>query len=157
MAACFPPQTTAKKKALIACFNTYQRNHPDYAGWPEDNMQGCTWDGLIGEPGPFAFGKVVAVPAVPRAGKRFLLKVGVTGSDSAADEVNTAIETGTLDVSVSIDGEPLGVAYEFSADGNIHVNCTVPKTAQGMRLTIKLTIVPDTLTGTKIVTFTVVR
>jgi hypothetical protein len=74
VASCFPKQTAAKKKALIACFNTYERNHPNHPGWPEENMRRCTWDGLTAVPAPFGFGKAVAVPAVPRAGRRFVLK-----------------------------------------------------------------------------------
>jgi hypothetical protein len=50
VASCFPTQTAAKKKALIACFNTYERNHPGHPEWPADNMKRCTWDGLIEEP-----------------------------------------------------------------------------------------------------------
>jgi hypothetical protein len=161
VAFCFPPQTAAKKKALIACFNRYERNHPDQGGWPEDNMWSCTWDGLTAVPTPFAFGKVVAVPPVPRAGKRCVLKIGVTGSDSAEEEVNAAIETGSLDVLVTIggvNGIPLDIEYGFFyADGKIHVNFTVPKTAEGKRLTIKLKIGADIPTGTKIVAFTVGR
>ena len=45
VAHCFPRQTTKKKKTLIVCFNTYERNHPDHVGWPEDNLRGCPWDG----------------------------------------------------------------------------------------------------------------
>jgi hypothetical protein len=162
VASCFPRQTAATKKALIACFNTYERNHPNHPGWPEENMRRCTWDGLTEVPAPFSFGKAVAVPAIPRAGRRFVLEVGVTGSDSAADEADTAIKTGTLDVFVLIDGAhgvytPLSFTEGLHADGKIHVSFTVPKTADGMRLTIKLTIAPDTPTGTKIVHFTVRR
>ena len=51
-------------------------------------MRGCTWDGLTTVPArnvaSLTFGKVVAVPAAPHAGKPFLLNAGVTRSDSAA-------------------------------------------------------------------------
>ncbi len=40
VADCFPTQTAAKKKALIACFNNYERNHLDHEGWPASNMRG---------------------------------------------------------------------------------------------------------------------
>jgi hypothetical protein len=80
VAACFPSQTEKSKAALISCFNTYERTHPGHdlslhGSWPEDNMRGCTWDGRPAAPAhPFAFGRVVALPAAPRAGKPFLLR-----------------------------------------------------------------------------------
>jgi hypothetical protein len=43
---CFPTQTAAKKEALAACFNKYERKHPNHKGWPADNMRGCAWAGL---------------------------------------------------------------------------------------------------------------
>ena len=163
VALCFPPQTAATKEALIACFNRYERNHPDHSSWPEDNMHACRWDGVAAVPAPFAFGDVVAVPAVPRAGKRIVLEVGVTGvtgSDSAEEDVDTAIETGTLDVVVTIggvNGTPLDIALDH-ADGKIQVTSTVPRTAEGKRLTIKLMIgAAETPSGTKIAAFTVRR
>jgi hypothetical protein len=33
VAFCFPPQTAARKQALIACFNENHRTHPENAGW----------------------------------------------------------------------------------------------------------------------------
>jgi hypothetical protein len=83
VAVCFPPQTTAGKQALIVCFNRYERNHPNHEGWPEENMEACKWDGLTAVPTPYGLAfsdDVVAVPAVPRAGKPFVVKVGVTAA-----------------------------------------------------------------------------
>ena len=152
VAHCFPEQTPTRKKALIACFNTYERQHPDHAGWPEDNMRGCAWAGRPAFRAPFAFGKVVAVPAVPRAGRHFLLKIGTTGKG--------AIETGTLFPFVTIDGYngdvPRDVMLEHYPDGNLHLSFTLPNTSKGRRLTIELTTPPgkETLVR-KTMTFTV--
>jgi hypothetical protein len=183
VAECFPTQTAAKKKALIACFNTYEQDHPDHDGWPENNMRGCEWDGLVAVPvqnvASLAFGKVVTVPAAPRAGKRFALRVAVTRSDSAAKVVRTAlIDTWPIvDVAVTINGEnlalksvgapcescPVGCScssvttpeYWFF-DSKIRLKFTVPMTAEGKRLTIKMTAAEgDTPTATKVVTYTV--
>jgi hypothetical protein len=156
VAFCFPPQTPAKKKALIACFNRYERNGPEH-DWPEENMRVCGWDGLTAVPTPFAFGKVTASPATPRAGKIFLLKVGVTGSNSAREEVDSAIATGALEVVVWIEYTPLDFALAFPADEKMHVSFKVPKTAAGKRLRITLTIAPDAPGSTKFVAFTVRR
>jgi hypothetical protein len=123
-------------------------------------MRACRWDGLTAVPTPFAFGKAVAEPALPRAGKPCVVKVGVTGSDSPAEDVNAAIDSGALAVLVTlggVDGTPLGFESEFGADGKIHVSFAVPETAEGKRLTVKLTIGPDIPSGTKIVAFTVGR
>jgi hypothetical protein len=163
VAVCFPPQTAPKEQALIACFNRYERNHPGHAAWPEDNLGACRWDGLTVVPTPYglAFGDVTAVPAVPRAGQPFVLEVGITGGDAAGKKVNAAIETGALAAGVTLggvnNGIPLDFEYGFHADGKIHVTLTLPRTAQGKRLTIKLTIGADTPTGTKVVPFTVGR
>jgi hypothetical protein len=159
---CFPTQTGAKKKALIGCFNKYERNHPDHKGWPENNMQGCMWDGLTATTAPrvvrLVFGKAVAEPAVPHAGKDFVLTVGVTRSDSGAKIARPEIETEPkLDVAVTIDGPSNnGLSYmTYFEDGRIHVLFTTPKAAKGRRLTIKMTIAADSPTATKIVTFPV--
>jgi hypothetical protein len=172
VAHCFPTQTAAKKEALIVCFNKYERNHPDHNGWPEDNMRGCTWDGLTAVPAhnvaSLAFGNVVAVPATPRAGKLFVLRVGVTRSDSAAKVVHTALIDSwpVVNVAVKIDGEKVaiksvgapdvtGSEYWFF-DSKIRMKFTVPKTGEGKRLAIKMTAAQsDTPTATKVVTFTV--
>jgi hypothetical protein len=147
VAACFPPQTEQSTAALISCFNTYEDAHPGHdfslhGSWPEDDMRGCTWDGRPAVPAhPFAFGQIVAVPPVPHAGKPFLLKVGVTGSDSSADEISTAMRTGALDVLVTTGGEnspSVDIFLEFNRDGNIHVECTVPKNTEGAPLRIEL-------------------
>jgi hypothetical protein len=179
VAECFPTQAAAKKKALIACFNKYERNHADHEGWPEDNMRGCTWDGLTAVPvqnvASLAFGKVVAVPAAPRAGKRLVLRVGLTRSDSA-EKVNQREvdedDNPALDVAVTIDGENVAIetveecsSCRLSGDreseywfqeGEIWVKLSVPETAEGKRLAINMTAaLYDTPTVTKVVTFTV--
>ena len=187
VADCFPTQTAAKKKALIACFNNYERNHPDHEGWPESNMRGCTWDGLTTVPirnvASLAFGKVVAVPAAPHAGKPFLLNVGVTRSDSAAkieQRHEGDLENPYLDVAVTVNGENVALesvegcsqclppgdpesVYSYS-DNKIEVKFRVPETAEGKRLAIRMAaaVRPDSRTGetptaTKVVTFTVAR
>lgn len=155
VAFCFPPQTPVTRKALIACFDRYERSHPGHVGWPEDNMQGCTWDGLVTAANPtgLAFGDVAAVPAVPRAGKRFVLTVGVTGSG----DVNEAIMKDALATYVTIDDIPLSHIQGADADGSFYLEFTVPKTAGGKRVTITLTLAAHTPTGEKVVTFTVGR
>jgi hypothetical protein len=181
VAECFPTQTAAKKKALTACFNEFERNHPDHEGWPEDNMRGCTWDGLTAGPvqnvASLAFDKVVAVPAAPRAGKRLVLRVGLTRSDSAEKVEQRALDEDdnpALDVAVTINGENVAIEsvegcspcrlpgdppseYWFSED-KMWVKFTVPKRAEGKRLVIKMTAdQDDTPTATKVVSFTVGR
>jgi hypothetical protein len=181
VAFCFPTQTPAKENALIACFNTYERNHPDHEGWPEKNMRGCTWDGLTAVPvrnvASLAFDKVVAVPTAPLAGKPFVLRVGLTRSDSAAkikERVVDETDNPAVNVAVTIGGENVAVEtvegcapcrlsgnpeseYWFS-DGKIWVRFTVPETAAGKRVAIKMTVAEhDTPTVTKDVTFTVRR
>jgi hypothetical protein len=47
--------------------------------------------------------------------------------------------------------------FEYGFDDRIHVSLTLPATAEGKRLAIKMTIATDTLTAAKIVTFTVAR
>jgi hypothetical protein len=179
VADCFPTQTTAKKAALIACFNTYERDHSDHDGWPEKNMRGCTWDGLTAVPArnvaSLAFGKVVAVPAAPRAGKRLVLSVLLTRSDSAAKKVQRLLEDDdnpALGAAVTVDGKHVPIEsvdgcsscrlpgnpraeYWFS-EPRMRMRFTVPKTAEGKRLKIKMTAAQgDTPTATKVVTFTV--
>jgi hypothetical protein len=165
VADCFPMQTAAKKRALIACFNTYERNHTDHKGWPEDNMEGCTWAGLTTAPAPHVvsvtFGKVVAVPDPPRAGKRFDLTVAVKRTDSAEKVANTGFDDTTpfLGFAITMDGEDIDNLVDEVIDppfsGRLHVRFTVPRMAEGKRLAITLTIAADSPTATKVVTFTV--
>lgn len=156
VAFCFPPQTPATRKALIACFNKYEQEHDGHVGWPEDNMQGCAWAGVTdAAPDGFAFGEATAVPAMPRVGKRFRLTVGVMDSDFDA---NAAVQDDAVAVSVTIgDGTPLSYDWGADADGKIYVEFTVPETTEGMPLTIILTPAAHSATGEKIVTFTVGR
>jgi len=180
VAQCFPTQTAAKQKALIACFNKYERNHADHEGWPEENMRGCKWD-RAADVGSLAFGKVVAVPAVPRAGKPFVLRVGVALIDSVGEIVDAGIgetffhtEQAVDDVAVTIGGEkvvtttlidgenfvttsPTDFDYGFFPNGKMFVRFTVPKTAAGKHMTIKIkmTIADETPAATKVATFTV--
>jgi hypothetical protein len=117
------------------------------------------------------------VPAAPRAGQRFVLSVGVTRSDSAAKIVHTALfdqDNPDLYVAVTIDGENVALksvegcspcrvpgdpASEYwFFDHKIRMKFTVPKTAAGKRLAIKMTAAQgDTPTATKVVAFTVGR
>jgi hypothetical protein len=179
VADCFPTQTAAKKKALVGCFNGYERNHPDHDGWPEDNMRGCTWDGLIAVPvknvASLDFGKVVALPAEPRAGRSFILRVGLTRGDSAEKVKQRDVDDDdnpTLNVGVTIDGKNVPIEtvegcspcrlsgaraseYWFS-EGEIWVKFPVPETAAGKHVAIRLTAaLNDTPTIKKVVTLTV--
>jgi hypothetical protein len=177
VAFCFPPQTAAKKKALIACFNRYERIVRS-SDWPKENMRACRWDGLPAVSTPFAFGKVEAVPAVPRAGKRFVLKVGMTSGGSAFRLRTTApppplvggahpeqpwdiFEAVSVEVWIDDDKqvyEPLNDwDWEVPADGKLHVSFMVPKRAAGTRLTIQVFLKPDAPGSTKLVAYTVRR
>jgi hypothetical protein len=162
---CFPTQTQAKRRALIACFNTYERSHPEHTGWPEDNMRGCRWSGLTAAPARHVvrvtFGKVVAVPATPRGGKRFDLTVAVKRTDSAERVANTGFDDTVpqLGFGITMDGEDIDSVVDEVLDppfgGRLHVRFTVPKTAEGKRLAITLTIAADSPIATKVMTFTV--
>jgi hypothetical protein len=161
VAFCFPPQTAAKRKALIVCFNRYERI-VDSHEWPKDNMRACRWDGLPAVSTPLAFGKVEAVPAVPRAGRRFVLKVGMTTSDPAYRQPADIFRAVSVNVWINADTQ---LAYEYlnnwewevPADGKLHVSFMVPKTAEGMLLAIKFFLKPDAPGSTKLVAYTVRR
>jgi hypothetical protein len=183
VAACFPTQSAAKERALIACFNEYERNHPDHDGWPEDNMRRCAWDGMVAVPvrnvTTLVFGKVVANPAEPRAGEPLFLRVRVVREDSAAKRVRSPLVDfhPVVEVAVTIDGESVpiesvGVPCVRCAVGcgcervtnpehwfsgsSIGMKLTVPEAAEGKRLAITLTAeLGETATATKLVTFTV--
>jgi hypothetical protein len=179
VADCFPTQTATKKKALVACFNNYERNHPDHGRWPEDNMRGCTWDGLTSVPvknvASLDFGKVVAAPPAPRAGRSFTLRIGLTRGDSA-EKIKQRIvdedDNPALEVAVTIDGEivpietvegcsPCRLSGEPASEywfeeGEIWVKFPVPATAAGKPLAITMTAaLHDTPTIRKVVHFTV--
>ena len=179
---CFPTQTATKKKALIACFNDYERDHPDHDGWPEDNMRGCTWDGLTAVPvqnvASLDFGKLVAPALAPRAGRPFTFRIGLTRRDSAEKIKQREVDEDdnpTLDVAVTIDGEIVRIEtvegcspcrlsgepgepaseYWFE-EGEIWVKFPVPATAAGKRLAIRMSAaLYDTPTIKKVVRFTV--
>lgn len=86
------------------------------------------------------------------------MTVGVTGRDSVVADVNDVLRTDALGVSVTIgDNDPLGFEYGADRDGDIYVELTVPRSAEGMRLTVTLTLAAHTPTGEKVVTFTVGR
>jgi hypothetical protein len=149
--ACFPPQRAATQRALIACFNDYERAHRGHTYWPEDNMRGCTWDGLIlPELEGVTFGPIVAVPAPPRAGRRVLVKVGVSPDDDATEIVHAAVGSGDLEVELSVDEDftktPLSMEWGLEEDGTIHVDSTVPGSASGKRLTLTLKTAPNDAT-----------
>jgi hypothetical protein len=179
VADCFPTQTATKKKALVACFNNYERNHPDHDGWPEDNMRGCKWDGLTAVPVQnvvsLDFGKVVASPPAPRAGRPFTLRIGLTRRDSAEKIKQCDVgddDNPVLDVAVTIDGEVVPIEtvegcspcrlsgepaseYWFE-EGKIWVKFPVPATAAGRRVAIRMSAaLYDTPTIKKVVRFTV--
>jgi len=158
---CFPPQTAAKRKALIACFNRFERI-VDSHEWPKDNLRACRWDGPPAVSTPFAIGNVEAVPAVPRVGKRFVLKVGMTSSDPAFPRQPADIFE-AVKVNVWIDDDKQVFEYlndwdwEVPADGKLHVSFMVPKTAAGTRLAIKVFLKPNAPGSTKLVAYTVRR
>jgi hypothetical protein len=161
VADCFPTQTAAQKQALITCFNAHEQDHPDHEGWPEENMRGCTWDGMTTVPvrnvASLTFDKVVAVPAEPREGRRFVLTAPVTRSDSNAKVEQRGeidVENPVLDVAVTVNGENVALEsvegcsqclppgdpkslYSFS-DGRIRVELMVPEASEGKRMAIKM-------------------
>jgi hypothetical protein len=158
---CFPTQTPAKRNALIACFNDYERNHPDHDGWPEDNMRGCVWDGLSAVPirnvASLTLEEAIAVPSLPRAGERFVLTVPVTRTDSNAKPYQrgeTDIANPRLEVGVTVDGQNVALesvegcseclpsadpesVYWFS-DDTVRIEFIVPEATEGERLAIQI-------------------
>jgi hypothetical protein len=163
VADCFPTQTAAQKQALITCFNDYERTHPDHEGWPEDNMRGCTWGGLTTVPvrnvASLSFDKVVAVPAAPRAGKRFVLTAPVTRSDSNAKVTQRGeidVENPVLDVAVTVNGESVALesvegcsqclppgdpeSVHSFFDNEIRVELMVPEATEGKRMAIRMKV-----------------
>ena len=176
MADCFPTQRAAKKKALVACFNGYERDHPGHDGWPEANMRACTWDGLVSVPvrnvATLRFDQVVARPAAPRAGRPLSISAGLIRRDSAAKAKDSFPENPALDVSVTVDGEAVDVgsvegcsecrlsgdpeSEHWFEEGRIQVRFPVAESAAGKRLTVRMRAqMPDTPPATKVVAFTV--
>jgi hypothetical protein len=176
VADCFPTQPAARKQALIACFNDYEHDNPGHDRWPEANMHGCTWDGLVDVPvrnvARLKFEQVVARPAVPRPGLPLLISVGLTRHDSAAKVEESVPENPALDVSVTVGGEPVEIGSvedcsvcRLSGDpeaehwfddreGEVQVRFPVPDDAVGKRLTIRMEArMPDTPPATKAVSY----
>ena len=160
--ACFPPQTAAKTKALITCFNTYEREHRGHFDHPGGNLRACAWEGVTASRGiaTVIFGKVVAVPAVPRAGRRVVLELETRAAD--AEIIHEAVASDTLEVDLRIDGDESTdptfprQAYGLDADGKFRVNTVVPAKAAGKRVTLTMTTAPDTPSAvTTVATFTI--
>ncbi|MGH3071343.1 MAG: hypothetical protein ACRDNB_03615 [Gaiellaceae bacterium] len=132
-------------------------------GWPfwhDDPGAGSPAVGAtsaaVAESVPFdlAFGEASSVPPVPRAGERFEVTVDVEGRDSVIEDVNEAIRTDALVVSVTLAGNPVSFEYGADADGRIYVRTEIPRSAAGKPLTVALSLGAGP-TGEKIVSFTV--
>jgi hypothetical protein len=148
--ACFPPQTAAKTRALIACYNARG-----------GDLLACPWDGMTAS-GPLAsvrLGGVVAVPAPPRAGRRVVLEIGTRSVD--AEIIQEAFASDALGAELLVQGgtasdvEFLDVAFSFDVDGKLRVSAVVPRTAAGKRMTLNVTTAPEV--PPIVATFTIAR
>jgi hypothetical protein len=92
------------------------------------------------------FGRPVATPAQPIAGKRFTLAFSVTRSDDGAP-----LATGTLACTTKAAGKVVPHRHTFTA-GQARVTLTVPKAAKGKLLKIGAKVTANT-TATKVFTF----
>jgi hypothetical protein len=79
-------------------------------------------------------GKPATVPARPAAGKRLTLSFPVTRSDDGK-----TLASGKVTSAVSVAGKPVPHTQSFTR-GVARLSLLVPTTAQGKRLTVKLTI-----------------
>jgi hypothetical protein len=95
------------------------------------------------------FGKALAQPARPLAGKRFTFTLAVKRSDTGVP-----LKTGKMVCDPSVAGKLLKHVESFHA-GRVRVSFVLPKTAKGKLLKIKLTIVSGGQAATKVVSYKV--
>jgi len=94
-------------------------------------------------------GKAATSPAAPVAGRRFTFAVKVTRSDSGA-----LLTAGTLSCTPTIGQEPIGHAASFKK-GKARLALTVPRTAKGKLLRVKIEITAARRTALGIYVYTV--
>lgn len=90
-----------------------------------------------------------ATPAVPVAGKRFTVSFVVTRSDTGAP-----LTTGTMVCDPSIGGKTVAHAESLKG-GTARLSMTVPKSAKGKQLKVKLTIAAGGQSAAKVATYRV--
>lgn len=90
-----------------------------------------------------------AAPAAPVAGKRFTVSFKITRSDTGAP-----LTAGTMACDPSIAGKALAHAESFKG-GTARLTMTLPKTAKGKQLKVKVTITLGGESATKAVTYRV--
>ena len=95
------------------------------------------------------FGKVVAQPAIPAAGKRFLYELQVKRSDNGAP-----LMTGRVTFAPTVAGRPITHTASFKA-GRASVSFVVPKKTKGKLLKIKMTVVSGSQSAAKTVSYKV--
>jgi len=95
------------------------------------------------------FGKPVALPPRPLAGRRFTFTLPVRRSDTGA-----LLRTGRMVCDPSVAGRVIRHAESFRA-GKARLSFVVPKTAKGKLLKVKVTIKNGTQSATKIVIYRV--
>jgi hypothetical protein len=88
-------------------------------------------------------------PAVATAGKRFTVSFSVTRSDDGSP-----MTTGTMICDPSVSGKVIQHAEKF-ANGVARLSFTIPKTAKGKLLKVKVTIKAGNQASTRITTFKV--
>ena len=89
------------------------------------------------------------VPAVAAAGKRFTVSFSVTRSDDGSP-----LNTGTMICDPSVSGKVIQHAEQFT-NGVARLSFTIPKTAKGKLLKVKVTIKAGSQTSTRITTFNI--
>jgi len=94
-------------------------------------------------------GAPMTLPAAPVAGKRFTVSFPVVRSDSGAP-----LTTGTMICDPSVNGKVIPHAESFK-NGTAKLSFTVPKTAKGKMLKVKVTIKTGSQSATKVASFLV--
>jgi hypothetical protein len=94
-------------------------------------------------------GAGVAVPYQPKAGKKATVTFGVIRGDNFRP-----LTTGTMVCDPSVKGKVIPHAESFT-NGQAKVSFTVPKTAKGKVLTVKLTVTVGEQSATQVATFKV--
>ena len=96
-----------------------------------------------------SIGAPVTAPAVPTAGKKFIVSYSVTRTDNGAP-----LTSGTMICDPSVAGKVITHAESFK-NGTAKLSFVVPKTAKGKVLKVKVTIKTGSQSATKVSTFKV--
>jgi len=95
------------------------------------------------------FGKPLAQPRAPLAGKRFTFTLAVNRSGTG-----TPLKTGRMVADPTVAGKPVKHVESFTG-GKARLSLVVPRTAKGKLLKIKITITTSGQTATRTVTYKV--